>query len=40
MRSSAPYTRKYAQRQHDAFRGWVTADGWSGYPAAKGRDHL
>jgi putative glutathione S-transferase len=28
------------RRQPDAFRGWVTADGSSGYPAAKGRYHL
>ncbi len=28
------------QRQEDAFRGWVTADGSSGYPAAAGRYHL
>ena len=28
------------QRQPDAFRGWVTADGSSGYPAAAGRYHL
>jgi putative glutathione S-transferase len=28
------------RRQVDAFRGWVTADGQSGYPAAKGRYHL
>jgi putative glutathione S-transferase len=28
------------KRQEDAFRGWVTADGRSGYPAAKGRYHL
>ena len=27
-------------RQDDAFRGWVTADGRSGYPAAAGRYHL
>jgi len=27
-------------RQEDAFRGWVTADGRSGYPAADGRYHL
>ena len=27
------------QRQPDAFRGWVTADGSSGYPAAAGRYH-
>jgi putative glutathione S-transferase len=27
-------------RQADAFRGWVTADGRSGYPAATGRYHL
>lgn len=27
-------------RQEDAFREWVTADGSSGYPAAKGRYHL
>ena len=28
------------QRQADAFRQWVTADGRSGYPAAAGRYHL
>jgi putative glutathione S-transferase len=28
------------QRQADAFRDWVTADGSSGYPAAAGRYHL
>lgn len=28
------------QRQADAFRHWVTDDGSSGYPAAKGRYHL
>lgn len=28
------------RRQEDAFRGWVTEDGSSGYPAAKGRYHL
>lgn len=28
------------RRQGDAFRAWVTADGRSGYPAAKGRYHL
>ena len=28
------------RRQDDAFRGWVTADGSSGFPAAKGRYHL
>lgn len=28
------------RRQADAFCGWVTADGRSGYPAAKGRYHL
>ena len=28
------------RRQEDAFRGWVTADGHSGYPAAAGRYHL
>jgi putative glutathione S-transferase len=28
------------RRQADAFRGWVTDDGQSGYPAAKGRYHL
>ena len=28
------------KRQDDAFRGWVTADGRSGYPAAPGRYHL
>jgi len=28
------------KRQDDAFRGWVTADGRSGYPAAAGRYHL
>ncbi|MGH7230313.1 MAG: glutathione S-transferase family protein [Nitrospiraceae bacterium] len=27
-------------RQEDSFRGWVTADGSSGYPAARGRYHL
>lgn len=27
-------------RQEDAFRDWVTADGSSGYPAAAGRYHL
>lgn len=27
-------------RQEDAFTGWVTADGRSGYPAAAGRYHL
>jgi len=27
-------------RQEDAFRGWVTADGSSGYPAVNGRYHL
>jgi putative glutathione S-transferase len=27
-------------RQPDAFRGWVSADGSSGYPAASGRYHL
>jgi|SRR5579872_6108 len=27
-------------RQEDAFRGWVTADGRSGYPAEAGRYHL
>jgi glutathionyl-hydroquinone reductase len=27
-------------RQDDAFRGWVTADGRSGYPALPGRYHL
>jgi putative glutathione S-transferase len=27
-------------RQPDAFRGWVTADGSSGYPSAAGRYHL
>jgi len=27
-------------RQADAFRGWVTEDGASGYPAARGRYHL
>ncbi|HEY6974211.1 MAG TPA: glutathione S-transferase family protein, partial [Nitrospiraceae bacterium] len=27
-------------RQADAFREWVTADGRSGFPAAKGRYHL
>ena len=27
-------------RQADAFRGWVTADGSSGYPSAAGRYHL
>lgn len=28
------------RRQEDAFRGWVTADGRSGYPPAAGRYHL
>jgi putative glutathione S-transferase len=28
------------KRQHDTFRGWVTADGRSGYPAERGRYHL
>ncbi len=28
------------KRQEDAFRGWVTADGSSGYPAEGGRYHL
>lgn len=28
------------RRQADAFRDWVTADGASGYPAARGRYHL
>lgn len=28
------------KRQEDAFRGWVTADGRSGYPAVRGRYHL
>jgi glutathionyl-hydroquinone reductase len=28
------------KRQDDAFREWVTADGRSGYPAARGRYHL
>jgi putative glutathione S-transferase len=28
------------RRQDDAFRGWVTADGRSGFPAAPGRYHL
>lgn len=28
------------KRQEDAFRGWVTADGRSGYPAARDRYHL
>jgi putative glutathione S-transferase len=28
------------QRQDDAFRGWVTAEGSSGYPAVPGRYHL
>ncbi|MEW6246366.1 MAG: glutathione S-transferase family protein [Nitrospirota bacterium] len=28
------------KRQEDAFRGWVTADGSSGYPAVRGRYHL
>jgi putative glutathione S-transferase len=28
------------ERQEDAFRQWVTADGSSGYPAASGRYHL
>jgi putative glutathione S-transferase len=28
------------QRQEDAFRDWITADGHSGYPAEKGRYHL
>jgi putative glutathione S-transferase len=27
-------------RQHDTFRGWVAADGRSGYPAEPGRYHL
>ena len=27
-------------RQDDAFRGWVSADGHTGYPAAAGRYHL
>src|ERR1700719_74183 len=27
-------------RQQDAFRGWVTADGGSGFPAEAGRYHL
>lgn len=27
-------------RQEDTFRGWVSADGASGYPAASGRYHL
>ncbi|MEP6958307.1 MAG: glutathione S-transferase family protein, partial [Nitrospirota bacterium] len=27
-------------RQPDAFRGWVTSNGSSGYPAASGRYHL
>ena len=27
-------------RQDDVFRGWVTADGRSGYPAVPGRYHL
>jgi len=27
-------------RQQDAFRGWVSADGHTGYPAASGRYHL
>ena len=28
------------KRQDDAFRGWVTDDGSSGYPAARGRYHV
>ena len=28
------------KRQTDAFREWVTEDGSSGYPAARGRYHL
>jgi putative glutathione S-transferase len=28
------------KRQDDAFRGWVTTDGSSGYPAERGRYHL
>lgn len=28
------------KRQQDAFRGWIMADGSSGYPAAPGRYHL
>ncbi|MEW6543096.1 MAG: glutathione S-transferase family protein [Nitrospirota bacterium] len=28
------------ERQRDAFRGWVTADGSSGHPAVRGRYHL
>jgi putative glutathione S-transferase len=28
------------KRQEDTFRGWVTSDGRSGYPAAPGRYHL
>ena len=28
------------RRQEDTFRGWVSADGSSGYPAASGRYHL
>jgi putative glutathione S-transferase len=28
------------KRQQDAFHGWVTADGGSGYPAERGRYHL
>ena len=28
------------KRQDDAFRGWVTEDGASGYPAARGRYHV
>ena len=28
------------KRQQDTFRGWVTADGYSGYPAEPGRYHL
>ncbi len=28
------------KRQEDTFRGWVTADGSSGYPAVRGRYHL
>ena len=28
------------KRQEDAFHGWVTEDGSSGYPAARGRYHL
>jgi glutathionyl-hydroquinone reductase len=28
------------KRQQDTFRGWITADGRSGYPAERGRYHL